>query len=99
VAPSSIDVRLRAVPSPPPQPVEPTTPRIRVPSYIAPQPLPGASTFSPPIANYATAVPTGAVLQTVQVTPLPSSPSPATTSAASSAIASGDGFRPRTSMR
>ncbi len=35
-APTSIDVSLRAVPSPPPSPVESSTPRIRIPGYPAP---------------------------------------------------------------
>jgi hypothetical protein len=97
-APGSMDVRLRAVPSPPA--VEATTPRIRLPGYVAPQPMPGASAFPQPGTNYATAVPTGPMLQTVQISPLPSPPvSEASSLAAGSATVSGDGFRPRTSMR
>jgi hypothetical protein len=47
--PQNMDVSLRAVPSPspPPTPVEPSTPRIRLPGYPAP---PGSMTPVPPIS-------------------------------------------------
>lgn len=40
---SSMDVRLRAVPSPPPETVLPTMPRIRLPGYASAQPLIGSN--------------------------------------------------------
>jgi hypothetical protein len=96
---NSMDVRLRAVPSPPPEPVQPTTPRIRLPGYTAPQVNSGASAFAQPAAPYAGMNPTSPVLQTVQMSPMQSPPELVATSLAAPpvAIASGDGFRPRTS--
>jgi len=97
VAAPSMDVRLRAVPSPPPEPVEPSTPRIRIPGYPAPQPMTGVGGAAQPAAYYApVAVPiVGGMVQTVQLTPL------GTMAAAPPTASSGnpDGFRPRSSMR
>jgi hypothetical protein len=99
--PNRMDVRLRAVPSPPPEPVEPTTPRIRIPSYAEPPTATGASTLSQPAAIYATSSVPGPVLQTVQISPIaPPSVSMAMNSSAPQTVAaSGDGFRPRSSGR
>jgi hypothetical protein len=55
--PNEIDVRLRAVPSPPPMPVLPTTPRIRLPGSATQQPIGNASIAGQPTAFYAIAAP------------------------------------------
>jgi hypothetical protein len=47
-APPGMDVTLRAVPSPPPEPVESSTPRIRIPGYPVP---PGTMTTVLPTAS------------------------------------------------
>jgi hypothetical protein len=96
-----MDVRLRAVPSPPPQPVEPTTPRIRLPGYPAPQFTPGASMVAQPPGGIVAVGPTDARLQTVQISALLAPPYAAATTlpTGGNSIAGGDGFRPRTSMR
>jgi hypothetical protein len=47
VAPPSAEVTLRAVPSPPPAPVESSTPRIRIPGYPAPPVTMNPATISP----------------------------------------------------
>jgi hypothetical protein len=101
-SPQAMAVRLRAVPSPPPEPVEAAAPRIRLPGYAAPQPgsVPPATAeqaayyYSPGSAAVAAQGPNG-TMQTVQITPLAANtyaPSVAT-------LAAGDGFRPRGSMR
>jgi hypothetical protein len=89
-----MNVRLRAVPSPPPPPVEAASPRIRLPGYPAPQPISGNAAGIEPAAYYV--VGPQNVVQTVQITPLGATaigPAPAPT------IASSDGFRPRGAMR
>jgi hypothetical protein len=100
---TTMDVQLRAVPSPPPEPVPPSTPRIRLPSYAAPQSVGGANLNMHPtrVEAMATPVPSGSVLQTVQISPLPPPPyDPAANLAvAPQAVGSYDGFRPRSSMR
>lgn len=98
----SMGVRLRAVPSPAPQPVESSAPRIRLPGY-SPQPA-SAQNGVEQAAYYTSNVPVapgsswpGGVMQTVQITPLNAmayNPAPGPTVAIA-----GDGFRPRGSMR
>jgi hypothetical protein len=96
VATPSMDVRLRAVPSPPPEPVEPSTPRIRIPGYPVPQPMTEASGAAQPAAFYApVAVPIVGGVQTVQIAPLGTMAAAPPTAAGGSS----DGFRPRSSMR
>jgi hypothetical protein len=86
----NMDVRLRAVPSPDPEPASTPAPRIRLPGYTA-------APITNGVEQAAYLSPTAAV-QTVQITPLSfaqiAAP-PASIVAASSA----DGFRPRGSMR
>lgn len=101
--PSTMDVRLRAVPSPPPEPADSPTPRIRLPGYPAPQPLIDADTRAQPTPFYATpasAISVGAV-QMVQASPLPPMVYDPTVNMAAAPQTSGsrDGFRPRSSMR
>jgi hypothetical protein len=97
-----MDVQIRAVPSPPPEPVEPNTPRIRLPGYT-PQPMTGAGQIGQPALFYATAIPTaaGSMVQTASLGPIPQSPYDPTRNlaAASGATGSHDGFRPRSSIR
>ena len=90
---NSMEVRLRAVPSPPPEPLQPSTPRIRLPGYAAPQPWTGVGAAVQPMA--------GAMVQTASLGPLPPQPYDPTISVAASpgSIAAHDGFRPRSSMR
>jgi hypothetical protein len=99
----NMPVRLRAVPSPPPEPVEASSPRIRIPGYAAPPTAGQQQPAAVQQAAYYTAMapPPGMVawpngtVQTVQVgpvTPIAYAPTVATLSA-------GDGFRPRGSMR
>jgi hypothetical protein len=97
---NTIDVRLRAVPSPPPATSESTTPRIRLPGYSPSQPIgvsgpaPAAVYFHVPPPGYGTGP------QSVQISALPPSYNSATNLAAIPApAASPDGFRPRGSMR
>ena len=99
--PTSMDVRLCAVPSPPPQPVEPTTPRIRLPGYAVPPGAASASTFTQPAPMYVTQNPGSPALQTVQIGPLPPPPGSMAANSAvpQGVVASGDGFRPRSSRR
>ena len=91
----SIDVQLRAVASP--EPVAPSTPRIRLPGYPTPQPASGGAMqvvqiapgppqgyYDPALGTFVvTAPPVGSLLV----------PAPAATSGGR------DGFRPRSSMR
>jgi hypothetical protein len=98
----NIDVQLRAVASP--DPVAPSTPRIRLPGYPAPQPTNGAS---------AAAVMNGAGMQVVQIAPGPpqgyydpalgtfvvTAPPVGSLLAPAATSGSSDGFRPRSSMR
>jgi hypothetical protein len=100
--PGTIDVRLRAVPSPPPAPIESTTPRIRLPGYGPPPPISGSSPVTQPAPLYATVAPASftAAPQMVQITALPPSYGAVTNLAATPASSiSPDGFRPRGSMR
>jgi hypothetical protein len=100
--PQTMGVRLRSVPSPPPQPGEVPVPRIRLPGHASSQAAPyntggveQAANYGPVIA--APAVWPGSVVQTVPVAPLPSA---ALVPASTVAVANGrDGFRPRSSMR
>lgn len=107
-APSSMNVQLRAVPSP--APGNSASPRVRIPSYSPSAQYmvaPGGSCQQ--VALSPTGTPqSGAVLQTLAVTPLASptigygsSSAIATASQGepSIAVASGDGFRPRGSTR
>jgi hypothetical protein len=103
LAPQSnvIDVRLRAVPSPPPETLESTTPRIRLPSYSTSQPV-GGSSYVIPASFVVPSAPAvyGTGVQTMQVSALPPSHPIATDLASSpAATISPDGFRPRGSMR
>jgi hypothetical protein len=102
----SMGVRMRAVASPPPQPGDVPTPRIRLPGYAPPQTAPSSANGVQQAAYFgpaSTAPPglpdsPGGNIQTVQITPLQTG---AFASAAPSAVASNgrDGFRPRGSMR
>jgi hypothetical protein len=98
--PDSMDVRLRAVPSPP-QPVESTTPRIRIPAYSVPATATGASMLTQPSSTYIAQTSAASPLQqTVQIGPLPPPPGVlAANYAVPQVVASGDGFRPRSSSR
>jgi hypothetical protein len=88
----TMDVQLRAVPSPPPQPVEVTAPRIRLPGYPTPQTTmsPGTSgpstSFTSPTLAYDPSLGSLVVVNSPGASP-------------QSATPSSDGFRPRTSMR
>jgi hypothetical protein len=96
--PNSMDVRLRAVPSP--EPVPPTTPRIRLPGSADPSAATGASTLSQPTPFYAAPYTGSPVFQTVEISPVaPPSGSMAMNSTAQGVVASSDGFRARSSMR
>jgi hypothetical protein len=88
----SMDVRLRAVPSPPTDTAQPTMPRIRLPNYFAPALQNGAALPAAPI--YVTPLPAvpGGNVQAVQISPL-------AVAALPQAALSQDGFRPRGSMR
>jgi hypothetical protein len=99
--PNSMDVRLRAVPSPPPDPVESTTPRIRIPTYSVPATATGASMLVQPSPTYVAQTSTGPLLQTVQIGPLPPPPGvlAANYAVPQGVAGSGDGFRPRSSQR
>jgi hypothetical protein len=99
--PNSMDVRLRAVPSPSPQPVEPTTPRIRIPGYAVPPMATGASITIQPAPFYATPYMASPTLQTVQIGPIapPTGSMAMNYTAPQGVVASGDGFRPRSSRR
>jgi hypothetical protein len=99
--PDSMDVRLRAVPSPPPQPVEPTTPRIRIPAYSVPATATGASMLTQAPPTYIAQTSASPLLQTVQIGPLPPPPGvlAANYAVPQGTVASGDGFRPRSSSR
>lgn len=100
--PGNIDVRLRAVPSPPFEPLDSTTPRIRLPGYAIPPTQSGATALQPTPFNIATTPAAyNGNLQTFQ--PAALSPSPIVTpNSVPPAIAptgSSDGFRPRGSVR
>jgi hypothetical protein len=111
IAAPSMGVRLRPVASPGPQPVEADSPRIRLPGYPAPQPTSAQYGVEPAAYYSASANPatgmaawpggvlqTGGVIQTVQITPLAATAyAPGTSPVIAST--SGDGFRPRGSMR
>jgi hypothetical protein len=101
IQPGSMDVRLRAVPSPPPQPVEPTTPRIRIPAYTVPATATGAGILTQPSPTYVTQPSGSPLLQTVQIGPLPPPPGvlAANYAVPQDVAGSGDGFRPRSSQR
>ena len=92
-APSNMAVRLRAVPSPA---TSTSTPRIRLPGYAPAQPMHAAPTYGTIVQPAF-----GGVLQTVQTTPIPPNSFNAGTNLAAMppASTSGDGFRPRGSMR
>jgi hypothetical protein len=100
--PNTIDVRLRAVASPPPEPVERSVPRIRLPGYSTPQANAG-SALAQPSQFSSTVLPAAYTsgAQIPQMALLPSSHYAATNLAAMQAApASTDGFRPRgSSMR
>jgi hypothetical protein len=87
---SSIDVRLRAVPSPGPQGVHSTVPRIRLPEY--------------PLQSQAVVMPNGTIQQ-VGYAAMPATmnggvtPTVGLTVPQPTAMAGRDGFRPRGSMR
>jgi hypothetical protein len=89
----SMAVRMRAVPSPA---ASSTTPRIRLPGYA-----PAQQALNAP--SYGTIVQPafGGVLQTVKTAPIPPNTLSAGTNLAAlpPAATSGDGFRPRSSMR
>jgi hypothetical protein len=55
--PNSIDVRLRAVPSPPPESLESTTPRIRLPSHSTSQPIGRGSVVGQTAPFFVTTIP------------------------------------------
>jgi hypothetical protein len=93
-AASSMNVRLRAVPSPPPPPVESAGPRIRLPGYSAPQPISANASGAEPAGYYI--VGPQNVVQTVQIAPLGAT---AASAPPAPMIASSDGFRARGSMR
>jgi hypothetical protein len=91
VVPNTVGVRLRAVPSPPTESTLNPAPRIRLPGYPAPPNASGidqASYLMPVVAPG---------MQTVQITQLPLAAM--TAPPASIAQVSGDGFRPRGTMR
>lgn len=98
LAPPSMGVRLRAVPSPPPDPIGSPTPRIRLPGYPPRQSVTGQAGGVQQAGYVATtaAAATG-VVQTVQITPLPPMAFNRTPTVAT--VSSRDGFRPRGSMR
>jgi hypothetical protein len=99
---NSIDVRLRAVPSPAPVPGDSTTPRIRLPSYAAPQPMSAVGVATPPTAFYPTASPPAYyTITTAQISPMSPPPpvSVANLPASPGMVISPDGFRPRGSTR
>jgi hypothetical protein len=98
---NNIDVRLRAVPSPPPEPVESTTPRIRLPNYAAAQPMSAVHFAMPPSAFYPSAAPpTYGAAPTVHISPSsPPQDSVARLTSPPGMVISADGFRPRGSMR
>jgi hypothetical protein len=91
--PNSMAVRMRAVQSPP---IPTSAPRIRLPGYAPAQQPPAAPAYGTIVQPAF-----GGVLQTVQTTPIP----PIVLSAGANlaalppATTSGDGFRPRGSMR
>lgn len=70
VAPSSMGVQLRAVPSPAPEPVDATTPRIRLPGYPTPATTSGVP-VQPQANGYYTVAPAAAG-NAVQIVPLQS---------------------------
>ena len=95
-APSnSMDVRLRAVPSPA---LAPTTPRIRLPAYPA---APTGAVIRQPGPIYAPPMQPVSVefMQTVEIGPLPSTATDPRANIAAAPQFAGDGFRPRRSMR
>jgi hypothetical protein len=89
-APNSMAVRLRAVPSPPIEPGDVNTPRIRLPGYPAAQPPVSVAAGAVTQAAYYSAD-----VQTVPITPLAANGYQPTVAS----INTGDGFRPRGSMR
>jgi hypothetical protein len=89
----SIGVRLRAVPSPPPEPTESTSPRIRLPNYFVPQAIPSAAAMPmAPVYAIPMRSASGGIVQAVQISPLDLAAVP-------QPPVSEDGFRPRSAMR
>lgn len=99
--PNSIDVRLRAVSSPPLEPLESTTPRIRLPGYPAPPQLSAAALQPAPLSTAMLPGGLNGSVQTVQATALAPSPfvAPGSVSPTGGSTVSSDGFRPRGSIR
>jgi hypothetical protein len=91
--PGGIDVRMRAVPSPPPAPVGPPTPRIRLPGYTT-QPYYSNAAMQPGTVLYG-----APAMQYVSSAPQLMQPSPVALAGMPQGPASQDGFRPRTTMR
>jgi hypothetical protein len=91
--PGGMDVRLRAVPSPPSTPGAPAAPRIRLPGYYTPQPLTnaplpaGTVIYGPPVMQSVNNAPQVVQLNRMSLAEMPQ------------ATAGQDGFRPRTAMR
>jgi hypothetical protein len=101
VTPSTMDVRMRAVASPPPEPVLPSTPRIRWPGYAVPPSTSGAGFIAQPAPLYVVAWPSrpDMTLQMASIGPLGAPSNQSAINIPPVAVASGDGFRPRGSVR
>jgi hypothetical protein len=90
--PNNMDVRLRAVPSPPAETAGPGAPRIRLPSYLPPQPLSNAGGMAGPVIYTAPMYGPAQRMQPVQ-------PGPLSVAAMPQQMSNQDGFRARGPMR
>ncbi|HEX2476584.1 MAG TPA: hypothetical protein VHK01_17660 [Lacipirellulaceae bacterium] len=93
-APGGMDVRMRAVPSPPPTPAGSPTPRIRLPGYHTPQPYYSNAAMPPGTVLYI--APT---MQNVSGAPQVVQPNSVTLAGMPQGPTGQDGFRARTAMR